>query len=71
MEPNEFIWSTGDTHIYTDQLHLVDEQISREPRPLPRLVFKTDETDIFKIKSEDIELEGYDPHPHIPYPVAT
>lgn len=70
MEANELIISTGDTHIYKDQLHLVDEQLSREPRTLPKIKFLTDETDIFKMKSEDIEIEGYDPHPHIPYPVA-
>jgi thymidylate synthase len=70
MESNELIISTGDTHIYKDQLHLVDEQLTREPKPLPTIKFLTDETDIFKIKSEDIEIVGYDPHPHIAYPVA-
>jgi thymidylate synthase len=70
MEANELIISTGDTHIYKDQLHLVDEQLSREPRTLPKIKFLTEETDIFRMKPEDIEIEGYDPHPHIPYPVA-
>lgn len=70
MVANELIISTGDTHIYKDQLHLVEEQLTREPKALPRIIFKTEETDIFKMKPEDIEIEGYEPHPHIPYPVA-
>ena len=71
MDVNEFIFSSGDTHIYSDQLHLVDEQLAREPKALPRIVFNTDETDIFKIKPEDIEIVGYEPHGKIDYPVAT
>ena len=71
MDVNEFIFSSGDTHIYSDQLHLVDEQLAREPRTLPRIVFNTDETDIFKINPEDIEIVGYEPHGKIDYPVAT
>jgi thymidylate synthase len=70
MQPDEFIWSTGDTHIYLDQLKLVDEQLSRKPFKLPTIKFNTEETDIFKIKPEDIEIVDYISHPNIAYPVA-
>jgi thymidylate synthase len=70
MQPDEFIWSTGDTHIYLDQLELVDEQLSREPFKLPTLKFNTEETDLFKIDPKDIEIIDYISHPNIPYPIA-
>lgn len=71
MEPDEFIWSTGDTHIYSNQLPWIDEQLSREPLPSPKLWLNPDKKDIFDFKFEDIRIEGYQSHSKIDYPVAT
>lgn len=70
MEPDEFIWSTGDTHIYSSQLESVDIQLERKPFPPPRLWINPDKKDIFDFKFEDIKILDYICHPHIAYPVA-
>lgn len=70
MEARELIYSTGDTHIYADQMHLVQEQLSREPLPLPTLKLNPDVTDIFKFTLNDIFINDYEAHPAIDYPVA-
>ncbi len=70
MEPYEFIYTLGDTHIYKDQIDLVKIQLEREPLPLPVLKITTTEKDLFKIKFEDIDLTGYHHHPAIAYPVS-
>lgn len=70
MEPYEFIWSTGDTHIYTNQLPLIDEQLSREPLPLPKLWLNPEIKDLFNFTLDDIKILDYNPHPKIDYPVS-
>ena len=70
MTPGTFILTTGDMHIYTNQVEGVQEQLTRTPRPLPTLVLNPEVDDLFAFTLDDIKIEGYDPHPHIAYPVA-
>ena len=70
LEPGEFIHTTGDTHLYLNHLEQAALQLSREPRPLPRMIINPEVKDIFSFKYEDFKLEGYDPWPAIKAPVA-
>ncbi len=68
--PGSFVHSFGDAHLYLNHLDQVEEQLVRAPRPLPTLQLNPEVTDLFAFRYEDIELTGYDPHPHISAPVA-
>jgi thymidylate synthase len=70
LKPGEFVHTFGDAHLYTNHLEQADLQLTRAPRPLPRMTLNPDVRSIFSFRYEDFVLEGYDPHPHIPAPVA-
>ena len=70
LKPGEFIHTTGDTHLYLNHLEQVKLQLTREPRPLPKMIINPDVKDIFDFKYEDFTLEGYDAWPHIKGDVA-
>lgn len=66
----EVVVTMGDAHIYLNHIEQVKLQLTRDPRPLPKLVFKRKPESIYDYKFEDFEVVGYDPHPHIPAPVS-
>jgi len=70
LEAGDFIHTTGDTHLYLNHLEQAQLQLTRTPRPLPRMVINPDVKDIFDFRYEDFQLEGYDPWPHIKAEVA-
>jgi thymidylate synthase len=70
FEPGDFIHTLGDAHIYNNHLEQVDLQLSRAPKPLPKMHLNPKVTDIFSFEFDDFTLEGYDPHPHIKGAVA-
>jgi thymidylate synthase len=65
LQPGEFIHTFGDAHIYTNHLSQLELQLSRAPKPLPKMTVNPNVTDIFDFTFNDFTLEGYDPWPHI------
>ena len=65
LEVGDFIHTTGDTHLYLNHLEQSKLQLTRTPRPLPKMRINPDVKSIFDFKYEDFELTDYNPHPHI------
>jgi thymidylate synthase len=70
LEPGEFIHTLGDAHLYHNHFEQAKRQLTRRPRPLPRMVIAPEVEKLDDFRFEHFRLEGYDPHPHIPAPVA-
>ncbi len=70
LQPGEFVHTFGDVHLYLNHVEQANLQLTRVPRPLPRLEINPDVKDIFSFKFEDFTLHDYDPHPHIKAEVA-
>ncbi|WP_395617116.1 thymidylate synthase [Aquirufa sp.] len=66
----DFVWTGGDTHLYSNHMEQVELQLTRTPRALPTMKINPNVKDILDFKYEDFTLEGYDPHPGIKAPVA-
>ncbi|MCB0439359.1 MAG: thymidylate synthase, partial [Mangrovimonas sp.] len=69
-EAGEFIHTFGDAHIYSNHYEQLELQLSRDPRPLPKMILNPEVTSIFDFTFEDFTLVDYDPHPHIKGAVA-
>lgn len=70
LEVGDFIWTGGDTHLYSNHMEQAALQLTREPLALPTLKIKRKPVDIFSYTYEDFEIVGYEAHPHIKAPVA-
>ena len=70
LEPGEFGHTLGDAHLYLNHMEQADEQLSREPRPLPVMRLNPDVKSLFDFRYGDFTLEGYDPWPAIKAPMS-
>ena len=70
LRPGEFVHTFGDTHLYLNHLEQTREQLSRQPRALPRIILNPEIRNLFDFRYEDFNLVGYEPHPAIKAPVA-
>ena len=70
LEPGTFVHTFGDVHIYSNHHKQIEEQLSRNPKPLPQMILNPEIKDIFGFEYEDFTLKGYDPHPLIRGKVA-
>ena len=70
LQLGDFIWTGGDTHIYSNHAEQVQTQLAREPKSLPTMKINPDVKNIFNFKYEDFELLNYEPYPGIKAPVA-
>ncbi len=70
LDVGEFVWTGGDCHLYLNHLEQADEQLRREPHPLPRLAIRRRPDSVFDYRFEDFEILDYEAHPHIAAKVA-
>lgn len=70
LEVGEFVHTLGDAHLYSNHFEQMKKQLAREPRDFPTITLNESKTSIFDFEMEDIQIEGYDPHPGIKAPIA-
>ena len=70
LKPGEFIWTGGDSHLYTNHLEQAKLQISRKPLKLPKLILNSEVKNIEDISFDDIRIVDYEHHPHISAPIS-
>ncbi|MER2225578.1 MAG: thymidylate synthase [Carnobacterium sp.] len=70
LEVGEFVHTLGDAHLYSNHFEQMKKQLAREPRDFPSITLNRSKTSIFDFEMEDIQIEGYDPHPGIKAPIA-
>merc|ERR1712156_689263 len=70
LKPGEFVHTLGDTHVYLNHVEPLKEQLTRDPKPFPKLVIKRKVENIEDFTIEDFEVQGYDPHPKITMEMA-
>lgn len=70
LQLGDFVWTGGDCHLYLNHLEQADLQLTRQPLPLPSLIFKRTPPSLFDYQFEDIEIKDYQYHPAIRAPVA-
>jgi len=70
LEPGDFVHTFGDAHIYSNHFEQLELQLSRELRPLPKMIINPNVNNIFDFTFEDFTLVDYNPHPHIKGAVA-
>ncbi|OCG76759.1 thymidylate synthase [Gilliamella sp. Nev6-6] len=70
LQVGDFVWTGGDTHLYSNHMEQAHLQLSREPKVLPKLMIKRKPSTIFDYNFEDFEIMDYDPYPAIKAPVA-
>ena len=70
LQPGTFVQSFGDVHLYTNHFEQAELQMTRQPKPMPRMTLNPDRTSIFEFEYEDFMLTGYDPHPAIKAAIA-
>jgi thymidylate synthase len=70
LTPGDFVWTGGDVHIYHNHVEALQQQLTREPRELPRMMIEDRGQDLFSFAFEDFKLVGYRPHPTIRMAIA-
>jgi len=70
LEVGDFVHTLGDAHLYSNHFEQMEKQLAREPRDFPTIALNESKTSIFDFEMEDIQIEGYDPHPGIKAPIA-
>ena len=70
LAQGDFIWTGGDTHLYVNHLDQADEQLTRQPFPLPQLALRRKPPSIFEYEYEDFQILNYQAHPNIKAPIA-
>jgi thymidylate synthase len=70
LKPGEFVLTLGDAHLYLNHLEQTREQLSRTPKPFPRMRLNQARRELLDFQYEDFTLESYEPHPAIKAPIA-